>query len=92
MPRGEIVGRNRAAKRSYEHRAAPRAGTQCALLAREVLVTAGEAGPAVHRLRFAWPSTYAFLNPKTFNVIAFSSVRTTCQDKMSLPLSTTSHS
>ena len=58
MPRGEIVGQNRAAKRSYEYRAAPRVGTQCALLAREVLVTAGEAGPAVHRLRFAWPSTY----------------------------------
>ena len=58
MPRGEVVGRTGAVERSYEHLALPRKGTQCALLAREVLVAASEAGPAIQRLRFAWPSTF----------------------------------
>ena len=58
MPRGEILGRTGHAVRSLEHLAAPRKGTQCALLSREVLVAASETDPAVHRLRFAWPSTF----------------------------------
>ena len=58
MPRGEVVGQTGAVERSYEHLALPRKGTQCALLAREVLVAASEAGPAIQRLRFAWPSTF----------------------------------
>ena len=58
MPRGEVIKRPGSVKPSYEHLAAPRKGTQCALLSREVLVAASEAGPAVHRLRFAWPSTF----------------------------------
>ena len=58
MPRGEILGRTGHAVRSLEHLAAPRKGTQCALLSREVLVAASETDPAVHRLRFAWPSAY----------------------------------
>ena len=58
MPRGEILGRTGHVVRSLEHLAAPRKGTQCALLSREVLVAASETDPAVHRLRFAWPSTF----------------------------------
>ena len=58
MGLGDNIGLTRGVERSYEWRAAPRAGTQCALIAREVLVAASEVGLAVHRLRFAWPSAY----------------------------------
>ena len=49
---------NRHYNPSQEHLAAPRAGTLCRLVERTVVVEAGDAGPAVHALRFALPRDF----------------------------------
>ena len=56
--RGEVTAMNRHYNPSQEHLAAPRAGTLCRLVERTVVVEAGDAGPAVHALRFALPRGY----------------------------------
>ena len=56
--RGEVVGTGVPFGASEEYLAAPRAGTLCRLVARDVVVAASDAGFAVHRLRFALPPSY----------------------------------